>query len=135
MFSDSELELVGAIIGDGHIHMKPPKYHFGLTGNKVSDREYFLKLAGLIEKVWHKKTNIFVSGGGLRIRVYSRAIVKRLTSFYGLPFNDGKCYRVSIPEFLIGNFKNLRHVIRGITDTDGSVFVSDKPGSPNYPSL
>jgi len=53
-----------------------------------------------------------------------------------LPFNDAKCYAVSIPPRLSADFNISRHVIGGgIADTDGSVFTSDKKGSPNYPSI
>ncbi len=130
-----ELELVGAIIGDGHIHCKNSKYYFGLTGNKITDKLYFVKLAGLIKTVWKKETGVFESKGGLRIRVYSKAIVNRLINFFKIPFNSGKCYSVCIPENVILDFNLCKHVLRGITDTDGSVFVSDKKGAKNYPSL
>lgn len=85
MISDSELELVGAIIGDGHIHKKPPKYYFGITGNIKTDGLYFAKLASLIEREWNKKTRIFESSGGLRIRIYSKALVEKLTTESVLP--------------------------------------------------
>ncbi|HLC92968.1 MAG TPA: LAGLIDADG family homing endonuclease [archaeon] len=134
MYSDSELELVGAIIGDGHIH-KSSKYYFGLTGNKITDREYYSKLSVLIGKVWNKHPRVFESGRGLRIRVYSKNIVTKLTMDFGLAYNSDKCYSVEIPEFLLDDYSKVKHVIRGIADTDGSVFVSDKKGSPNYPSL
>lgn len=135
MFEKSELELVGALIGDGHIHKKNSKYYFGLTGNKVTDKEYFFTIARLIEIVWGKKVRVFESGGGLRIRVYSKRIVNRLINVFSLPFNAGKCYVVSIPSVLVYDFAQCKHVLRGIVDTDGSVFVSDKKGSPNYPSI
>jgi hypothetical protein len=28
-----------------------------------------------------------------------------------------------------------QHCLRGILDTDGSIFTADKPGFPNYPSI
>ncbi len=135
MYSDSELELVGAIIGDGHIHAKQPKYYFGLTGNKITDREYFAKLSNLIGIVWKKEARVFESGGGLRIRVYSRKIVERLINIFSIPYNTGKCYAVKIPDIFMNDYSKSRNILRGIVDTDGSVFVSDKPGSPDYPSL
>lgn len=135
MYAESELELVGAIIGDGHIHKKRPKYYFGLTGNKITDWEYFYHLSGLIKKTWNKNAKVFESGRGLRIRIYSKAVVERLTNVFSIPYNSGKCYSVSIPEDFLNDFSACKYIIRGIADTDGSVFVSDKPGSPNYPSL
>ena len=135
MASNSELELIGAIIGDGHIHKKHPKYYFGITGNTKTDCLYFTKLASLIGRVWNKKARVFESSGGLRIRVYSRALVEKLTEEFALPFNDNKCYSVSIPENFARDFGKAKHILRGIADTDGSVFVSYKPGSPKYPAI
>jgi len=135
MYSASELELIGAIIGDGHIHIKHSKYYFGLTGNKITDKEYYSKLTKMIEEVWGKKTKVFESGRGLRIRIYSKMIVQRLTNIFSIPFNKGKCFRVKIPGEFLNDFDNGKHMLRGIMDTDGSVFTSNKPGSPNYPSM
>jgi hypothetical protein len=135
MTDANELELIGAIIGDGHIHYKPPKYYFGLTGNKKTDFNYFLHLGRLIGSSWGKKVRIFESGRGLRIRVYSKEIVLKLITYFSLPFNKNKCYRVIIPKMYINDFENCKHIIKGIADTDGSVFVSFKKGSPKYPSL
>ncbi len=134
MFSASELELVGAIIGDGHIH-KSSKYYVGFTGNKLTDKEYFAKLGALIESVWKKKARIFESSGGLRIRLYSKDLVHRLITVFSLPFNSGKCYVVKIPKGVALDYSQAKHVLRGLVDTDGSVFVSKKPGVECYPSL
>ena len=134
MVGADELELIGVIIGDGHIHKKK-KYYFGITGNLVTDRKYFDKLSFLIEKVWCKKARVFEASGGLRLRICSKTIVERLVNEFSLPFNSGKCGKVSIPAQFVTDFESAKHIIRGIVDTDGSVFVSYKKGSPNYPSL
>lgn len=135
MITDEELELIGVIIGDGHIHKKPPKYYFGITGNIKTDYSYFQKLASLITTVWNKNAKVFESSGGLRIRVYSRKIVEKLTNQFGLAFNESKCYSISIPLMFAGDYNSAKHILRGLVDTDGSVFVSDKPGYPNYPAI
>lgn len=41
----------------------------------------------------------------------------------------------SIPNKILNDWNNARHAIRGIADTDGSIFTADKPGSPHYPSI
>ena len=130
-----ECELIGAIIGDGHIHKKESKYYVGITGNIKTDREYFNTLSVLSKKVWNKTPQIRNRAGGIRLRFYSKAIVTRLIKKFGLPFNSGKCYRVKIPKMIASNWKYAKHAIRGIVDTDGSVFTANKPGSPNYPSI
>ena len=47
----------------------------------------------------------------------------------------GKCEKVIIPEVIVSNWNLAKHTIRGIIDTDGSVFGADKPGSASYPSI
>jgi hypothetical protein len=133
--SDSECELIGAIIGDGHIHKKHPKYYVGITGNIKTDKEYFNKLSDLINKTWDKNPQIKTRERGLRLRFYSKQIVRRLTEKFDLPFNFGKCYKVKIPSEIALNWNFAKHTIRGIVDTDGSIFTANKPGSPNYPSI
>ncbi|MEW6295595.1 MAG: LAGLIDADG family homing endonuclease [Candidatus Diapherotrites archaeon] len=131
----SECELIGAIIGDGHIHKKGPKYYVGVTGNIQTDKKYFGYLSNLIKKTWNKSPQIRKRAGGLRLRFYSKEVVERLIKKFSLPFNLGKCYKVKIPDVIASDWGLLRHTIRGIADTDGSVFTANKPGSPNYPSI
>ncbi len=133
--SAAECELIGAIIGDGHIHKKPPKYYVGITGHTETDKEYFKTLSNLIEITWQKNPQVIARDGGLRLRFYSKEIVQRLTNYFALPFNFGKCYKVKIPFVVASDWNHVKHTIRGIVDTDGSVFTANKPGSPNYPSI
>jgi intein/homing endonuclease len=135
MSDTEELELVGALIGDGHIHFKPPKYYFGFTGNKITDKAYFQEISKKIALAWGKKVIPFESGRGLRIRIYSKELVMRLVFHFSLPFNQGKSSKVKISQDLISKFDRCKYLLRGIFDTDGSVFMANKPGSPNYPSI
>lgn len=130
-----ECELIGAIIGDGRIHEKPPKYYIGLTGHTETDKDYFKVLSNLINATWQKNPQIKVRRGGLRLRFYSKKIVERLVNTFKLPYNFGKCYKVKIPRMIASDWDYTKHTIRGIIDTDGSVFTANKPGSPNYPSI
>ncbi len=131
----AECELIGAYIGDGHISTKHGKYIFGLTGHRVNDKGYFDFLSGLILNIWGKKVIPHFQSGGLRIKFDSKYVVHRLINDFGLAFNDSKCYAVKIPNFIASDWKLAKYTIRGIVDTDGSVFVADKPGSPKYPSI
>lgn len=135
IISSHECELIGAIIGDGHIHMKNSKYYVGITGHIKNDKDYFNKLSELIYKIWDKNPQIKNRAYGLRLRFYSKEIVLRLINKFELPFNYGKCYRVKIPKKIAKDWNLSKHTIRGIVDTDGSIFTANKPGSPNYPSI
>lgn len=52
-----------------------------------------------------------------------------------MPYGEGKCERVKIPETIAVDWNLAKHTIRGIVDTDGRVFTANKPGVPNYPSI
>jgi len=130
-----ECELIGALIGDGHIYRKKHKYIVGFTGNKITDRKYYRKLETLIWKVWHKKVKSKIRENAVRIQFDSLPVVLRLINYFKIPANKGKCCKVFIPPQILKNRNLVNHTIRGIVDTDGSIFVADKPGAPKYPSI
>ncbi|MBN2067405.1 MAG: hypothetical protein JW744_02975 [Candidatus Diapherotrites archaeon] len=130
-----ECELIGALIGDGHIYRKNHKYIVGFTGHQITDKEYYLKLKQLIWIAWGKKVNLKFRENAIRIQFDSLEIVQRLIGRFKIPANKGKGSKVVIPEEISNNWNFLRHTLRGIVDTDGSIFIADKPGSPQYPSI
>lgn len=134
MISAEECELIGAFIGDGHVYRGFRKYIVGFTGDRVNDAAYFDHLRGLLKETWGIDKKPFFRSGGLRIVFQSKSVALRLENFYKFP-TSAKCYSVSIPDFLISDWAYARHVLRGLVDTDGSVFVSKKPGVEKYPSL
>ena len=128
-------ELVGAIIGDGYIYTNNRKYQIGLVGSPLTDKEYFEKLKSLIFSEWSKEAKIKFREGGLRMVIDSKEIASFLINELGIAHGEGKCEKVTIPEKMISNWVLVRNVLRGIVDTDGSVFVSKKPGIEKYPSI
>jgi len=130
-----ECELVGAIIGDGNIYCNGRKRLIGFTGNQITDKEYYGKLKQLIKFAWGREVRVFFRENAIRIQFHSKTVVERLVSVFDLPCNKGKHLIVKIPDFVEADWQLAKHVIRGIADTDGSVFVSDKKGAPNYPSI
>lgn len=128
-------ELIGVLIGDGYIYRSHRKYTVGFVGSPKTDREYYVKLQRLVFSVWNKKVQIKERENGLRITFNSKEIVSFLINDLGIPHGEGKCEKVIIPNKIINNWNLARHTIRGIVDTDGSIFTAKKPGSPNYPSI
>jgi hypothetical protein len=55
MVCAEELELIGALIGDGHIHSKLSHHYVGFTGNSKTDFPYFKKLVILIKRVFGER--------------------------------------------------------------------------------
>jgi hypothetical protein len=128
-------EIIGVLIGDGYIYMKNKKYQIGFVGNPKTDREMFEHLKELIFKEWNKDTEIKLRERGLRLVFNSKDICLFLTKDLGIPFGEGKCEKVVIPKIILDNWQFARCTIRGIMDSDGSVFASKKPGIERYPSM
>ena len=128
-------ELIGVIIGDGHIYRKNRKYQIGITGSPITDKEYFEILKDLIFREWKKEVKIKFRERGLRIVFDSKKICNFLINDLNFPHGKGKGERVEIPKIIFDDLNLVKHTIRGITDTDGSVFVSRKPGIEKYPCI
>ena len=58
-------ELVGIIIGDGHIYKNFNKYRIGFTGNIITDRLYFDYIKELIKKEWNRNLRYLLQAMGL----------------------------------------------------------------------
>jgi len=128
-------ELVGILIGDGYIYRKNHKYQIGFVGSPKTDREYFEKIKKLIFDEWNKESKIILRQNGLRIVINSKEISNFLINNLGLPYGKGKCEKVTIPPRIINNWDLVKYSIRGIMDTDGTIFVSKKLGIDRYPTM
>jgi intein/homing endonuclease len=127
-------ELIGIIIGDGYLHNNKHKYVIGIVGNPKIDREYFNYIQNLILVNFNLQTNIKHIGRGLRLTFNSKCIFCFFVHL-GMQFGLGKGQRVTIPENIIRNKIFWNSVLRGIFDTDGTIFTSAKKGSPKYPCI
>lgn len=128
-------EFVGALIGDGYIYTNKNKYIIGFTGNPITDKEYYEYLRRLINIAWKKEVKIKLRGRGIRIVINSKNIVNFLINEIQIKHGINKSESVVIPEVMTKDWSLTKLVIRGIVDTDGSVFVSKKPGIDMYPSI
>lgn len=128
-------ELVGVLIGDGYIYRRNRKYQIGIVGSPINDRDYFEKLKELIYREWKKEVNAKFRFRGLRMVFNSKEICNFLINDLNLCHGKGKCFRVTIPKEIYKDWNLAKHTIRGIADTDGSVFVSKKPGIDKYLSI
>jgi len=132
----SELaEIIGALIGDGYIYNKNHKYQIGFVGHPNNDNLYYKKLKKLIFRVWMKNPKIRIRERGLRMVINSKEIVSTLSNSFNIPCGINKCFNVVIPSQIYFRWDLLKFTLCGIVDTDGSVFVSKKPGVLNYPSI
>lgn len=126
-------EFCGAIMGDGNIWSNGRKYEITVTGNIITDREYFDYIYFFVHSRI-KKPYYRIRGRGLRLTIYSKKFYQFITKKMGIPPRVLKC-KFGIPPKICATKKLLRAFIRGLFDTDGSVFTSNKKGSYNYPTL
>jgi len=118
-------EFIGVIIGDGNLW--GAHYEIVVTGDVKKDQSYFEFLANIIKEKFDYSPVIRFRGGGLRLVIRSKKIFGFLEKF----FPDGKTAEtVRIPDGV-----RLKSVLRGIFDTDGTIFFSSKPGVEQYPTI
>ena len=127
-------ELIGIIMGDGYIYTGHGKYQIGVVGSPKTDKAYFENVRLLILKVCNKEIKIKERERGLRINFYSKEMIHLLVNQFNLPSGE-KSSRVMIPSQIAENWDFAKHTLRGLVDTDGSVFVTKKPGVLKYPSI
>lgn len=128
-------EFVGILIGDGYIYTNKNKYIIGFTGSPITDKDYYEYVKELIRKVWKKEVTIKERNKGLRIAFGSKEISDFLINGLGLAHGIDKSENIVIPECITKEWRLVKHSIRGIVDTDGSIFVAKKPGVIKYPSI
>jgi len=129
-------ELIGIIIGDGCLSNASKRHIIAIIGSP-KEQEYLKNhVYHLLSKFSGKQPKVLLRERALRIRIESKTFFTSLTTKIGLVYGRNKAKRVFIPNLIIRKGWNyIKHTLRGIVDTDGSVFTSDKPGSPNYPSI
>lgn len=133
--SESLAEFVGILIGDGYLHSNKKKYTIGVVGSPKTDVEYFTRVQNLIQDTFGLTTKIHERERALRLVFGSKAIFTFLTNTVGLAHGPKKGEAVTIPKSILLKELTTNAVLRGIFDTDGSIFFSDKKGSPNYPTI
>ena len=136
-FKKELAELIGIIIGDGNIYYKPEfrKYYFEITGDPNLEVDYFNYISDLVYKILRKRPSIRF-GRGLMLRLYSKEFVEFLINVIKLPHGRIKGSSVTIPKYVESrNWNTLKLCIRGITDTDGSLFLSKKSHRNDYPCI
>ena len=132
-------ELIGIIIGDGSIWYYPDKkaYALEISGNAEEEQEYFIEISKFLEQITGKKAKIKVktesNAKTLKLYLYSKEFVEYLINDLKIT-NKNKTFTAKIDEkFLDWEFS--KHVLRGLFDTDGSLYFSKIKGIYNYPRL
>jgi len=120
-------EFVGAVIGDGNLWTDGSRYRIEITGDSALDRSYYVYLSQIAFGLFGKEPYApRVRQRGLRLRLQSKYAFGTLTSL-GLPVGRGKSRNVAIPDRILRKgWDYAKWTIRGVVDTDGTLFFSKK---------
>jgi hypothetical protein len=129
-------ELVGAIIGDGNLWTDGSRYRIELTGDPSLDWAYFVHLSKIAFALFGKRPyDLKKRQNGVRLRLQSKDAFR---VFADLGIHAGrKSLSVRIPtQILDKGWTYVKWTLRGIMDTDGTLFFSKKTYRfPLYPTL
>ncbi len=121
-------EFYGIMLGDGNLtkikSYKISTYQIKIVGDSRYDKEYLLDyVKPMIEKLFNIKVNVYKSKNENALNLVSTG--KRLVEFLeSLGFNPGNKIKnmLHIPRWIKNNREYLNACLRGLYDTDGSIY-------------
>jgi len=132
-------EFIGIMIGDGCVLYYPHHKVYGIeiTGNADEERDYYQMMSEFLEKKFKKIPRVYIkhekSAKCLKLVMYGKKIAEY---FIKNGITCHKTYTAIIKDNFL-HWNKSRHIIRGIFETDGSLYFS-KAGAktrPDYPRL
>ena len=118
-------ELIGVVLGDGHICVYPRSEELRLISNS-NNPDFIKRYAQLMEGVFQKKPYIIPSKSAnfTKIGFYEKYIEERL----GVPSGARKNLDIKVPDWIFKNEKFIVRYLRGLYEAEGS-FCVHKPTS------
>ena len=117
--SNSLAEIFGVLNGDGHINKL--NHEICVVGS-VLERDYFDYLKHLFEGSLHLSFSIQPQNTKLKLRAYSKQLADILHEDFGLP-KGNKLGKLNVPKQVLLKKALLKSYVRGLFDTDGSVYL------------
>ncbi|MFT5849598.1 MAG: hypothetical protein ACI9H6_000407 [Patiriisocius sp.] len=120
-------EFCGIVLGDGGI----TNYQVTITLNLKTDKEYAVFVVALCKKLFGFEPSVYIrENNNTRTVVLSRVeIVKFLTESVGLVKGNKVAHQISIPQWILESELYKKACIRGLVDTDGSIFTHNYTSS------
>lgn len=117
-------ELTTIILGDGNIYRdESKKYMLRISSNKTEEKDYREYTKELIEKLFNYTPKSYPRKGknAVDLTVYNKKIVNDLIAM-GLEPGNKVHNQVKVPDWIKNNDKFKVSGLRGLFDTDGSVY-------------
>ncbi len=125
-FNEKLAEFIGAVLGDGHVQFNKMKgvYYIRIAGDLKKDEKYHMNyLKNLVKEIFNFEiTEQKRSKSNERFMdIYGKKLVEFFISMGIKPGNKIK-NQSTIPSWIWKNKNFLKACIRGLIDTDGSIF-------------
>ena len=113
-------ELIGVVLGDGHIGTFPRSECLRITGNSNNPR-FISRYAMLLEKVFGKKATVarVKASKATTITIYEKHISRRLK----IPAGDRKDIYAPVPRWILKEREFMIRYLRGLYEAEGSYGV------------
>ena len=135
-FDEKLSEFVGAVLGDGHVgfYKKGKKigaYHVRIAGDLIKDKDYHTNyLKPLCENLFKLKAReILCKKHNERFLDISSKELVNFFSLMGINPGNKITNQSTIPTWIFKETKHLKACVRGLIDTDGSIFRMSKRDS------
>jgi hypothetical protein len=126
-------EFIGILLGDGSLSKgSRNQYDCSIILNKIYDAPYVYYVRNLIFSLFGVRCHLYsLKAGGIRVNVYSKRLFDFLVDRMQMPYGEQNKF---IPDYLLRDINFIKSVLRGIFDTDGSVYLSSKKKIVNIKS-
>lgn len=119
-------EFIGILLGDGNIYAskKFGSYSIRIAGDLIKDRQYHIEyVVPLCENLFwvNAKIQLVPKQNEIFVCLYGKQITDFLNEL-GLKSGDKIKNQVSIPKWIFDDLACLSACVRGLIDTDGSIF-------------
>ena len=131
-------EFIGIVLGDGNLNAykkgkKVRTYMIRIAGHSIDDYNYMTKyVAPLANSLFKCKSSIYLKKNckGIYVTIYGKKIIEFFLSMGIKPGNKIK-NKSKIPKWILRNKKFMSACLRGLYDTDGSIYEL----LPQWPGL
>ena len=127
--SSKELaEFVGILTGDGYVNYYPYQYKYLLeiAGDSRLDKDYLTKYTrNLVYKLFNLESSYSYKKGQntMNLRLISKGLVNFLLK---VGFKKGRKEQIGIPQWILENNRYIIAFIKGLADTDFSIYYRKK---------
>lgn len=124
-------ELVGVVLGDGNMYHLENCFEMRVTLNS-NEIDYAEKISDIVEEVVFVRPRIRFrrDSNAIDVRLQTRRAVEKIF-ILGLDYGGRTSKQTGIPSWIFSREEFLRSCVRGLIDTDGSLYKL----TPHWPNL